>query len=194
MALFPPIDGFLRMVKTAPVNLSQPDRGRIPAAENAELRLVVPTLFALDASVSLIFIINYYSTHVQYSDENRYSSVLHFPPAHRARSCMCISIRGYIHEKHTHSFDAGCSAHAVRCCCIAFRLLQVGGTKRRSRKWLHRTHVGCARRLGFVSQPPRYLSGKHPILRGLLGGETDEIWRFLCYRIFFLCYYKSGKK
>lgn len=47
MALFPPIDGFLRMVKTAPVNLSQHDRGRIPAAENAELRLVVPTLFAV---------------------------------------------------------------------------------------------------------------------------------------------------
>ena len=117
------------MVKTAPVNLSQHDRGRIPAAENAELRLVVPTLFALDASVSLIFIINYYSTHVQYSDENRYSSVLHFPPAHRARSCMCISIRGYIHEKHTHSFDAGCFAHAVRCCCII-----TVGEKRKIRK------------------------------------------------------------
>ena len=33
---------------------------------------------------------------------------------------------------------------------------------------------------------PDIFQGKHPILRGLLGGETDEIWRFLCYRIFFL--------
>ena len=47
MAFIPPIDGFIRTVKTAPVNLSQHDRGRIPAAENAELRLVVPTLFAV---------------------------------------------------------------------------------------------------------------------------------------------------
>ena len=100
---------------------------------------------------------------------------------------MCISIRGYIHEKHTHSFDAGCSAHAVRCCCIAFRLLQVGGTKRRSRKWLHRAlMLGVLVVWVLYRSRPDIFQGKHPILRGLLGGETDEIWRFLCYRHLFL--------
>lgn len=42
---------------------------------------------------------------------------------------MYVGIRGYIHEKHSHSFDAGCFAHAVRCCCII-----TVGEKRKIRK------------------------------------------------------------
>ena len=73
------------MVKTAPVNLSQHDRGRIPAAENAELRLVVHTLFALDASDG-IMTVEYGFGHVAVRYRIAFASLYLFL-SHVSQSC-----------------------------------------------------------------------------------------------------------